>query len=402
MASLKLLLDTRRVKNDGTFNVIFRITQFRKVYTINSGISLDEKYWNHQSTDVNKSHPNAKLINLKLNKDYFLLQDAILRFDDDFSIDKLRNRLNSKGLNDERTTFKVFADNIIAQMFESNRVGNAIVYQTAVNRFLHFYSKKDLKFSEITYKLLEEFICHLKMEGLKTNSISNYLRSLRAIYNRAIKEKIVERSKYPFYDLKIKVENTQKRAIASDDILKLKNASVEENSATWKALNYFLLSYYLIGISFTDLAYLKRENIINGRVIFRRRKTHKLYDIKLFPQAELIIQKMIPLGNKTYLMPILSGDILEDSIIAKKIIQQWIKTTNLHLKKLAKKLDINSLLTSYVSRHTFATTAKKLGYSYELISEALGHEPGNNNVTAFYLAPFDKDVVDAMHYRVIS
>ena len=267
MANLKLLIDTRRVKSDGTFNLIFRITHLRKVYTINSGISLNEKFWNHQGTEVYKSHPNAKRINLKLNKDYFLLQDAILRLDEQFTIEKLRSIFDGDEQNNDVITFKAFADGLIAQMFESKRTGNALVYQTAVNRFIKFSERDNIKFSEIDYKLLKGFIHSLEIQGLRINSISNYLRTLRAIFNRAIKEKIVERSEYPFNDLKIKVEKTQKRAISIDDILKLKNLPVEENSAHWKALNYFFLSYYLIGISFTDLAYLKKENVIDDRVV---------------------------------------------------------------------------------------------------------------------------------------
>ena len=351
MANLKLLLDTRRIKSDGTFNLIFRITHLRKVYTINSGISLDEKFWNHQGTEIYKSHPNANLINLKLNKDYFVLQDAILRLDDDFSIDKLRNRLKGKALDNESYTFKEFADKLIVQMFESKRTGNANVYQTAVNRFLEFCDRDDIKFSEINYSLLEGFIHALTIQGLKTNSISNYLRSLRAIYNRAIKEELVEGSLYPFYHIKIKTEKTLKRAISRDDLFKLINCKVIENTPTWKALNCFALSYYLIGISFTDLAYLKKENIVDGRVIYRRRKTHKNYSIKLFPQAQSIINKMNS-NNGKYLLPVLTDEVTEDSIQAKKIIKQWIKTTNHHLKKLATKVEINSNITTYTSRHT--------------------------------------------------
>lgn len=400
MANLKLLLDTRRAKSDGNFNLIFRITHLRKVYTINSGISLDEKFWNHQGTEVYKSHPNAKLINLKLNKDYFLLQDAILRLDEQFAIEKLRNIFDGEEQKNDVTTFKVFADGLISNMIESKRVGNAFVYQTAVNRFLKFCERDDIKFSEINYKLLKEFIHSLEVQGVKINSISNYLRTLRAIYNRAIKEKIVERSDYPFYDLKIKVEKTQKRAITKNDIIILKNSQVIEGSAPWKALNYFLLSYYLIGISFTDLAYLKRENIIDGRVVFRRRKTHKNYSIKLFPQAQSIINKMNS-NNCKYLLPVFRDEVPEDTIQAKKIIKQWLKTTNKYLIKLSKKVEIDGKITTYVARHTFATTAKKLGYSNELIAESLGHEYGNK-VTNIYLDSFDKDIVDAMHYTVIS
>lgn len=399
MANVKLVLDTRRAKSDGTFNLIFRITNCRKVYTINSGVSLESKFWKEQNCEVKNSHPNANLLNLKLNKDYYLLQDAVLRLENNFNIKHLRNLFKGEGQNAETTTFKVLADRLINQMFEANRAGNALVYQTAVNRFLDFYDKDDLYFNEITYSLLEKFIHSLKVQGLKINSISNYLRSLRAIYNRAIKEKLVERSEYPFYDIKIKVEKTQKRAISNADIIKLKNSIVIENSAQWKAKNYFFLSYYLIGISFTDLAYLKFENIIDGRIVYKRRKTHKNYSIKLFPETELIFNRL-KCNNSPYLLDIIPSDAPEDTLIAKKRIKQWIKTTNKHLKQISINQNINKNITTYTARHSFATKAKRLGYSNELIAEALGHEYGNK-VTNTYLDAFNKDIVDEMHYKVV-
>jgi integrase/recombinase XerD len=401
MASLKLLLDTRRVKSDGTYNIIFRITRLRKVFTINSGISVDGKYWNKHTSEVLKAHPNAKRINLKLNKDYFLLQDGILRLDDQFTIEKLRNIFKGSEQKNETATFKAFADKLISQMFESKRTGNAIVYQTAVNRFLQFCNKDDIPFDKINYKLLDGFIHSLTVQGLKINSISNYLRSLRAIYNRAVKEKLVERSLYPFYDIKIKVEKTQKRAISNDDVLKLKNAAVEVGSAPWKAINFFFLSYYLIGMSFTDLAYLKKENIVDGRLVYRRRKTHKNYSIMIFPETEAILEKLNS-SNSKYLLNIITPDVHEDSIEAKKRISQWIKTTNKYLKRISESEKINGKITTYVSRHSFATIAKRLGYSIEMIAEALGHELGSSKITSIYLDSFDREVVDDMHYKVIS
>ena len=203
----------------------------------------------------------------------------------------LRNLMDRKILDEESSTFKTFTDKFIAQMIDSKKTCNASVYQTAVNRFFQFCGREDVKFCEINYSILEQFQHHLIIQALKTNSISNYFRSIRAIYNKAIKEKLVERSAYPFYDLKIKTEKTLNRAISKEDIFKLKHCGAIENTALWRALNHFLLSFYLIGISFTDLAYLKQENIIDGRIVYRRRKTHKLYNIKLFPQAQSILKK---------------------------------------------------------------------------------------------------------------
>ena len=161
-----------------------------------------------------------------------------------------------------------------------------------------------------------------------------------------------------------------------------------------------MLSYYLIGISFTDLAYLKPENIVDGRIVYKRKKTHKHYSIKIFPQAEKALSKVATVNGK-YLLPILSEEIPEDTLKAKRVIQQCIKTTNKYLKRLSEKAEIKGVVTTYVARHTFATTAKRLGYSNELIAEALGHEYGNK-ITNIYLDNFDKEIVDSMHQKVIG
>lgn len=400
MANAKIILDSRRAKSDGSFNVIYRITHFKKVYTINSGVSIIEKHWNEQNSEIAKSHPNSKLLNLKLLKKYFQIQKAILELEDAFSIEDLRNIIEGKPRELEFISFKVFADKLILEMMKTNNVGNALVYQTAINRFIEFCGNPNIKFQEVNYVVLEQFKQKLIEYGLKQNTISNYFRTLRAIYNKAIKQKLVERSFYPFYDIGVKSDTTIKRAISNDELFKLRNISLEENLAAWKALNYFMLSYYLIGISFTDLAYLKHENVVDGRVVYKRRKTHKIYSIKLFPQAEAILLDLTR-ENSKYLLPILSDDTPEDSLKAKRVIQQCIKTTNKYLKRLSTEAEINGLVTTYVARHTFATTAKRLGYSNELIAEALGHEYGNK-ITNIYLDSFDKEVVDLMHQKVIE
>jgi integrase/recombinase XerD len=399
MAQVRIHLDSRRLKSDGTFNVIFRITHNRKVYTINSGVSIEMKHWNEQKSDVGKSHPNSKLINLKLSREYFKIQQSILKIEDDFSIESLRACLNGNS-NKGVETFKTFADSIIKQMLEVNRTGNAIVYQTAVNRFMEFCEKPNIKFSEINYALLQKFIHFLTLEGLKQNSISNYLRSIRALYNKAIKEELVTRAQYPFHDLKIKVEKTAKRAIYTKDITSLKKVSVQGSINEEMAVSYFLLSFYLCGASFTDLAYLKPNNYFDGRIEFRRRKTGKNYSIKVFPPTLEILQKLLDPKRK-YLLPVLPDEVQENSLRAKRIIQQWIKTTNKYLKNLSVDLGIDPIATSYSARHSFASIAKRLGFSNELIAECLGHQYGNK-ITNIYLDSFETEVVDSMHQKVIE
>lgn len=399
MANIKTLLDLRRAKTDGTFNIIFRITDHKKVYTINSGVALEGHFWDEKKGHVGKIHPNAKLLNIKLSKHYFKIEQAVLSLDDEFSIDKLKAILSGKPIDEAPETFQVFSNRIIQQMIEANRLGNAMVYQTAVNRLIS-YCGKDVAFPEVNYKLLDQFSHHLTTSGLKINSVSNYFRSIRAIYNKAIKMKVVDRSFYPFNDVSIKSEKTAKRAVLKEDILALTKLSLDENSAAKKALNYFMLSFYLRGISFTDLAYLKQSNIIDGRIEYKRRKTHKNYSVKLFPEAISIIDPLYS-PDREYLLPILANGIVEDSVSSKRIIHQWIKTTNKYLKRLSEQVGLYSPVTTYSSRHSFATIAKRMGYSNELIAEALGHEYGNK-VTNIYLDSFEEEALDAMHKHVIN
>lgn len=323
----------------------------------------------------------------------------LLELDDDFTIQNLRNSLEGKPNGRESIKFKEYSDEVIQQMMDVKRTGNALVYQTGVNRLIS-YCGKDLTFDELDYKLLDGFIHHLKASGLKQNSIGNYLRSIRAIYNKAIKSKLVDRSHYPFHNISIKTERTAKRAISRDDIKRMNNLPLVANTAPWRALNYFMLSFYLRGMSFVDMAYLKPSNLVDGRINYKRRKTHKNYSVRLFAPGKYIINQLKREGSD-YLLPILSNSIEEDNKEANTIIRNWIRNTNKYLKRFAEEIECPAPITTYTSRHTFATTAKRMGYSNELIAEALGHEYGNR-ITNIYLDVFDNDALDRMHHEVIS
>lgn len=399
MANVKTILDTRRAKSGGNYNIIYRITYKRRVYTINSGISIQEKYWDFEHSKIKNDYPNSKLLNLELLNGYVEIEKAILTLKSDFTIQKLRSIVKGEPSN-EAKSFKMFAQELIDKMLATNKTGNAIVYRTAVNRFVDFCGR-DMLFTDIDYNLLDAFKHHLIVSGLKQNSISNYFRTIRAIYNKAIKHKIVDRTSYPFYDFSIKSQRTTNRAISKTDLKSLiELLPGEEDSPSWNALNYFMLSFYLRGISFTDMAYLKRSSIVNGRILYKRRKTHKLYSIKLFTPAERIIE-YFQSNDNVYLLPVLNQETIEDSKEAKRLISQWIKTTNKYLKRLGERLELNIPLTTYVSRYSFATIAKHLGYSNELIAEALGHEYGNKT-TNIYLDVFDENKLDTMHFNVIK
>jgi len=404
MVYFKLLLNDKRLKSDNIYPIVVRVTYNRNNTTFTTGIRVNSNHWDNTAFKIKHTHSNAQMLNKTISDFYNKVQNAALKLIEEqlFSFDELKERLSESYQTpnvNPAIDFKTYADQLITEMFSINKAGNAIIYQTATNRLMGYAANSCLKFTEITYTFLEGFKRHLINDNVKQNSISNYFRTLRAIYNKAIKAKLVERSHYPFLDITIKTERTAKRALGVADLKTIATIELKPSTPLWQARNYFLLSLTLMGSSFTDLAYLKHKNISKGRLVYRRQKTGQELDIKLQPN----ILKLLDSFSKSqteFLLPVLPSGIEAGSKTSKKIIAQWIKTTNKYLDRLATFCRIDALITTYVTRHSWATTAKRLGFSNEMIAEGMGHEHGNK-ITNIYLDDFDQKLVDFMNDKVI-
>jgi len=404
MVKLRTILDTRRAKADGTFTILFRITDHKHVKYISLGVSVLKNQWDTKSNNIKKTHPNAGILNSSISKRFYEIQKAIVKLEDDgnYSFENLKEMLLPKETKVEvkGTCFKDYSQKIIQDMINVRRTGNALIYQTAVNRVIAFCNNESLTIEEIDYTFLDNFKQQLTKDGAKINTIGNYFRSLRAIYNKSIKAKLVDRSLYPFVDITIKTERTAKRALDIQDIVRIYNSKYKYDSPKWHARNYFFLSFGLRGMSFIDMAYLTERNIEKGRITYKRQKTGTELNIKLVPLAMSILNHYRG-GNSKFLLPIFPNDIYVGGIEAKAISRQWIKTTNKWLRNIASDCEVDANITTYVTRHSWATIAKRLGYSNELIAECLGHQYGNK-ITNTYLDSFDNYVVEEANQRVIQ
>ena len=168
MAHVKITLDMRREKADGTYNIIYRITHFKRVYTINSGFNIPSVAWRKNMSCVANSHPNSKLINLRLLKRFYAIEEALLLLGKDFTIERLKIRID--GGVGSSYSFKKFAHKCISELFEANKTGNAIIYRTATNRFMA-YCERDVLLDEIDYSMLSGFKHYLEVKGLKPNRL---------------------------------------------------------------------------------------------------------------------------------------------------------------------------------------------------------------------------------------
>lgn len=398
MVSIKLILDRRKAKSDGSYPIYFQICHNRKTTTRSTKIYVNECDWDDQKKLILKSHPLYKALNTKLKKGLANLQSQLLLADDEKVKEYLTPVVQIKESVQIKKTVYRFAQDLIDQLKSESKTGNAWVYESTINALKAYHPNDDLYFENIDYQFLTQYNSFQVKRGVKHNTVYLYLRTIRIFYNKAIKLKIVDKALYPFDDYKLRPEKTRKRAVEKELIKSIKNLDLQVDTPIWDNRNYFILSFYLIGISVVDLCLLTKDNVKGSRIIYKRRKTGKWYDIKLHPEAEEIINYYS--GPSKYLLPI-ADDKAETDERLMRGIKYKTKIINKYLNQIVKKLKIDQTVTTYTARHSWAIIAKKAGFSIELIAEALGHEYGNRT-TAVYLDNFDQAVIDEANRTVIS
>jgi len=397
MATLKLSMDKRRPYADGRFPIIIRLTEDQKSTSISTGIRLFTLEWDYQKGKVTKNHPDSKNLNLHLKNKILELEKKALILQtasDTPSPSRVRETL----LNQRKTgeiTFHEFASTEIKVLRDQERFGNAKSYEAALNRLTKF-TGNTLLLNKINYTLICDFEAHLLKDGLTKNSVAVYMREIRALLNKAIKKELLDKATYPFNKYIIKGEKTVSRAITKDDLEKIRAYTLVEGSKLWHSRNILFLIFNLIGISFIDLALLTNDSIQNGRIVYRRRKTGKIYSIKITPEAERLLNYYS--GESKYLISTFNLDAVSKSEEI-EIIHQKLKVCNKYLKNLGKLLSLPIPLTTYVARYSWANIAKASGYSKDLIAEALGHEYGNA-ITGIYLDSYGDEVIDGVNEKV--
>ena len=394
MATLSLVLDKRRQKKDGTYPLVFQVIMNTVPVKISTGLSINE----YDFDSIAGVHKKSILLNDELNileKTYrnrlqqFCLLNPTCR-----SANEIKKYLLNK--TPDELTISEFWDNTIIELKNLGRLGGANIYTQSKNRIgKHF--DLNVPFRKFIYRDLLVLEQQMYQSGISINGMGVYLRSFRAICNKAIKEDIVNFEWYPFRKYKIKKEKTTPRVISKLELQSYFNLNLEPSHPSYVYWNVGKLIFMLRGINITDLLLLNKNNIKNKRIIYKRAKTGKLYSIKLTEDIESIIAEFTP--NETLLGLVTKEQI--ESIKKKEHFNQRIKVINKHLEKIEDLLGFEEKLTTYVFRYTYANIARKLGYSKDLIAEALGHEYGNS-VTGIYLEQFDLEVVDSMNDVIIK
>jgi integrase/recombinase XerD len=398
MATLNVTLDTRRSKAGNNFPIKIRITHLQKSVNLSLNFDITQKEWDAKRQRVRSNHQNHKKINLKISNELSRIQEIVLDLDrksKPYTAVHIKSMAQGEAPSD---SILEYGFRIVTQLKESNRFGTANTYTDALRKLSKFLGNKDCHFGVIDYRMLTNFESFMLKDGLKINSVSVYLRSVRAIFNKAIKEGIVGRDNYPFRDFKIKSERTRSRSMTVEDLRKFFNFPLVEGSVKWKYRQIFFFSFAFIGMSFIDMAFLQPSDVSESRIKYRRRKTGRLYSIAINKHSSFILDSIAT--QDKFLLPILKSDISNEEE-AIRIARESNRRCNKILKRIAKDAGIEMPISTYYARYTWSNVARKLGYSKDMIAEALGHSYGNR-MTTVYLDEYDVDVIDEMNFNVLK
>lgn len=309
-----------------------------------------------------------------------------------YSADRIVEKYNRQV--GEQSLFS-FMQGIIGQLKQLGKVRTSETYTAALASFMKFREGQDILLCEIDSNTMMLYEAWLKSKGICPNTTSFYMRILRAVYNRAVEKELAEQ-KHPFKHVYTGIGKTVKRAIPLKTIKRIKELDLILKPHLEYARNMFLFSFYTRGMSFIDMAYLKKSDLKNGTITYRRRKTGQQLTIKWEKCMEDIIAKYGTNTATHYLLPIITNPCSDERTQYRNAICR----INVALKEVAKLAGLHIPLTMHVARHCWASVAKSKNIPLSVISEGMGHD--SEETTRIYLASLDTSVVDKANSLILK
>ena len=299
---------------------------------------------------------------------------------------------------------------VIAQLKQLGKVRTSETYTTTLNSFMAFREDQDVPLDGICSDLMLMYEAYLKARGVRMNTISFYMRNLRAVYNRAVEKGLTSQNN-PFRHVYTGVDKTVKRAIPIKAIKALKELDLSMKPSLDFARDMFMFSFYTRGMSFVDMAYLRKTDLQNGILTYRRRKTGQELTVKWEKCMAEIVAKY-PENQTDFLLPIIKAACkreqsdtcigsaereqsrlnVKEQANERRQYENALHLVNYRLKELSTMLKLQRPLTMYVARHSWASAAKAKNVPLSVISEGMGHD--SEVTTQIYLASLETSVVD--------
>jgi len=443
-ATVKVLYYTSKTLADGAHPFVVRVTKNRKQVYRYTGLSLHPKYWNADKKEIRRSYPEPQREDLikalrvweaKYSEAAGILADADEQHDAESVFAKATEGRKAA----RRVKLLAYCDELSAGYLKTGQTGNATVYRDLRNQLAKFVAaeanapapptgrgkaeawvvwlnRHDIPLDKVNVAFCREWEQTLRATGIKEITLSLRFRTLRAVLNQAIAEGLMKASNYPFARTvaekhKLQVGkfdvSTTKRALPREAVRRLE-ALEPATDRLRLAKEVFLFSFYCGGINFVDLGQLRWRDLSFDsagqaeRLNYVRQKTGGKFSLKLLAPAAALIATYAPLTRATpesYIFPILDLERHHSPTQIKNRLHKVLGQVNQDLKELAKQADITTPLTTYVARHSFATTLKLAGENTAVIGQAMGHK--SESVTSVYLDSFASELVDTAFDKLL-
>lgn len=408
MATINVVCYKSKTLKNGEHPIMLRVTKDRQTKYRSLGISIHPDYWDFKKNKPKANYPNKDILTEIILKKELELRKQLLELqakDCNFTASTLLLPKKKK----YTKTVNGFCKEVIEELKEKEKIGNVKVYKDCFNFLNNFTEKKlDIPFSYIDVDFLENFENWMRERNFKETSMSVLFRTLRSIYNKAIKSGAADKDSYPFSEFKISKFNTKtiKRALSKEDILKIMNVDLDaESKKVQLSRDIFIFSYLCGGINMTDICDLKSTNIIeDGRneiLTYKRNKTDAIINLPLSEQAVDIKNFYKKYSYTDYLFPFLNDNKYKTAYQIYNKKKRVLKNVNSNIKIVANIAKINNpnSITTYTARHSYATILKNSGVNIALIGETLGHT--NLKTTQIYLDSFNnKQIKKALNNLV--
>lgn len=379
--------------------LFFRIIHKRKMRQVHSGCKIQIAEWDDESGKVkirgdDERTAYLRSVQTKLDCGMARLKRITNDLDNagiDYSVSDIAERYH---LPDSTTGFISYARKHIAELRQIGKVRKAEHYSTSLNSFMRFNGAGEISFDQFSGILIQRYEHYLAVQGLLSNSISYYMRNLRAIYNQAVEQGHAEQTN-PFRYVYTGIAKTVKRALSLSTVKTLRSMDLSHDSLSELARDLFMFSFYTRGMAIIDVAYLRKSNLKNGTLIYRRHKTGQQLSIRWEPQMQEIVNRHSD-KDSDFLLPIIDSRKLD----YRKQYHNAYTRLNRSLKGIGTQLGLSSPLTFHRSRHSWASIARDNNIPLSVICEGMGHD--SEKTTRIYLASLASSVVDRANRDIMK
>lgn len=294
-----------------------------------------------------------------------------------------------------RVTLFDYMRGTVARYRQYGQMRTSETYLSTLNSLMRYCGGVDVALDGIDSEWVEGYRVKLKGMGLSPNTISFYLKHLRAVYNRAVDDGLVC-DRRPFRRVSTSIERTAKRAVPLTVIKRLKMIDCNNDPSRLFARDMFMFSFYTRGMSFVDIAYLQKNNLRDNVLLYRRRKTNQQLCIHWEPCMERILEVYRADTSSPYLFSIINKGHNDP----RRQYRNTLLRINRHLKEIGRGLGLQQPLTMYCARHSWASIARQEGIPISVISEGMGHD--SERTTQIYLASLKSEVIDNANRKILN